>query len=367
MFSVDNFYDYFNSCYGFEKTNNLVKVFNPHGSKYLHNLEPFGLLRDTVYQIQNGAKHGSIVMHDQEPLFLDHLDTYRSILLHQKNSLYCVNEKQQGKIEGLAKFDTQAANIDFFLDAVNDTNILPIVCHSELNSDDISALNAQGIPTCYYWWHGMVARDWFRHWHHHQDLLPTNKSACTQRFLLYSRSMDGTRHYRKSLVAFCEQLKHTVRYNWNDQPVSADHSAKITRDDAVAPLHIVAETLFDTNKVHLTEKVFKPMVMSQAFLLFAPPGSLAYLRSYGFKTFDHCWDESYDLVPNAQHRMQMLLNLISDLATMTAEEFDSMYQRALPQIQHNRMRFFELAFQDEIILEMHRNMNQCLFEQNQSH
>ena len=58
--------------------------------------------------------------------------------------------------------------------------------------------------------------------------------------------------------------------------------------------NVVSETVFYHNKLHLTEKIFKPIVSKQPFMLLAAPGNLKYLKSYGFKTFDHLWSEDYD-------------------------------------------------------------------------
>lgn len=365
MFSVDNFYDFFVSEYGHKKTNNFIMIYQPHGSKDLHNLEPFGVDPSTltipVYKSTNFTR---IVMHDQEPVFLDYMDTYRKTLSTQKNVL-TINNNQKKMLEIL----TQNKDLNLFDFIQTLFKESPIICHSELNSEDISTLNKHGFIDCYYWWHGMIARDWFRHWEHYQILNPIDKSDCRQRFLLYSRAVNGTRSYRKELLAHCQQqYQSLVRHNWNNNQVDSTYSAKIDIPDAVnSAIHIVAETLFDTKKVHLTEKVFKPMVMSQAFILFAPPGSLQYLKDYGFKTFDACWDESYDCEVDSVKRMKQLLSLIDHLAGLSLQEFQEIYQRAMPIIEHNRKRFFSTAFQEELLLEMRTNMSQALLKQNQSH
>ena len=43
--------------------------------------------------------------------------------------------------------------------------------------------------------------------------------------------------------------------------------------------HIVTETIFYDNKLHFTEKVFKPIVARRPFFLVGAPGNLAYLKS----------------------------------------------------------------------------------------
>ena len=359
MFSVDNFYDFFVAEYGHKKTNNFIMIYQPHGSKDLHNLEPFGVDPSTDFK---STEFTRIVMHDQEPVFLDYVDTYRKTLSTQKNVL-TINNNQKKMVEVL----TQKKDLNLFDFIRTLFRESPIICHSELNSKDISTLNEHGVIDCYYWWHGMIARDWFRHWEHYQDLAVTDKSA-QQRFLLYSRASDGTRAYRKELLEHCKKHQDLIRYNWYGNQVDSTYSAKIDIDDAVnSAVHIVAETLFDTGKIHLTEKVFKPMVMSQAFILFAPPGSLQYLKDYGFKTFDSCWDESYDYEINSDKRMEQLLSLIDHIAGLPQQRFQEIYQRAMPIIEHNRKRFFSTAFQDELLLEMRTNMTQALLKQYQRH
>jgi len=364
MFSVDNFYDFFVAEYGHNKTNNFVVTFQPHGSKDLHNLEPFGI--NPQDDQEKLSKFNRIIMHDQEPVFLDYMSTYRKSLANQKNCFIVENQRQQARLDRLSKLDIDLDIAEFLRRSVTNHGSI-VVCHSEKNSRDIEILREKGFGTCYYWWHGMIARDWFRHWEHYQDLQVTDKSS-GQRFLLYCRAVDGSREYRKTLLAHCEQHKDQIRYNWNRPQVDPTYSAKIEITDAVnSAVHLVAETLFDTDKIYLTEKVFKPMVMSQPFILFAPPNSLEYLKNYGFKTFHECWDESYDQETDAEKRLDQLLSLIDHIANMSSDEFQEIYQRAMPIIEHNRKRFFSTAFQDDLILEMRTNMSQVLFEQNQRH
>jgi phage shock protein A len=58
--------------------------------------------------------------------------------------------------------------------------------------------------------------------------------------------------------------------------------------------------------------------------LSAPAGSLAYLRSYGFKTFDSVWSESYDLATEDLQRVQLLTALIYGLDQKSEQEKNEM-------------------------------------------
>ncbi len=68
--------------------------------------------------------------------------------------------------------------------------------------------------------------------------------------------------------------------------------------------NVVTETVFYDEKLHLTEKIFKPIVTKRPFILVAAAGNLAYLKSYGFKTFDRWIDESYDNETDHDVRIQ---------------------------------------------------------------
>lgn len=105
-------------------------------------------------------------------------------------------------------------------------------------------------------------------------------------------------------------------------------------------LNLVTETIFYENKVHLTEKSFKPIVAKMPFILLAGPGSLAYLRKYGFKTFGDFWDESYDQETNPAKRFAKVVELLKDLGNLSIGELQKMHKDMLPILEHNFLHFY---------------------------
>jgi hypothetical protein len=69
-------------------------------------------------------------------------------------------------------------------------------------------------------------------------------------------------------------------------------------------VYVPTETVYFGNRLHLTEKTFKAIALEMPFVLVAPAGSLAYLREYGFQTFDEIFDESYDLETDDVKRIE---------------------------------------------------------------
>jgi hypothetical protein len=103
---------------------------------------------------------------------------------------------------------------------------------------------------------------------------------------------------------------------------------------------VVTETVFYEMKLHLTEKVFKPIVSKQPFLLLAAPKNLAYLRSYGFKTFGDFWDESYDDIINPGKRIAAVVEILKQLSSKSQAELAAMKLAMRDILEHNHRHFY---------------------------
>lgn len=355
MFDPDNLYQILKCKYSWPRTPNILLYFQFHGSKHIEDLVPF-LEKDIYFDnfpTINGdyAALGKIVLHDQEPFsIVDAAHTYRQFL---KDAI------KEPALDSKVDQFTPHQLVSFFVLS----GLQTIFCHSEKNSSDIRALTEEcHAIECYYWYHAMIARDWFRHWQYHPDLKPRDRSDARCRFMLYARGLDGTRAYRKIFLDHMAPYSDQIFYRPDAaRVISSDHSARIDTEHAdTAAIHIVLETLFDTDKIHLTEKVFKPIVMSQPFFLLAGPGSLSYLKDYGFRTFGEFWDEGYDNIKDADHRMLKIKEIIVKILNLSTQEFKDLYQSIIPVIVHNRKRFFSEDFQDHCIKEMEQNFQRAL-------
>jgi len=84
-----------------------------------------------------------------------------------------------------------------------------------------------------------------------------------------------------------------------------------------AYFNMVVETHFDNDTIFLTEKTFKPILNLQPFVIIGNPGSLALLKSLGYKTFEDVIKETYDKETDHRERMSMLLKITYDLAHLS--------------------------------------------------
>jgi hypothetical protein len=348
MFSVDNFYDFFKSHYGWEKARISPWIFRTHGSKNLFDVHPLVESRlHTELPNMEFSLNNALVLHDQEPFAVDDsLYIYRhSFLENKKDPLFL-----------------QITDQELFLQRWRSCS-WPIFCHSEKNSTDIDWIEKIGCIPCYYFWHALIARDWFRHWKHRGDM-HTNASW-KQRFLLYIRDCSGTRTYRSQVKHMLCNIKDQIDTDWdNTRNVTADFSAKISVEDAQnTAIHLVAETVFSDSKIHVTEKTFKPIVMKQPFLVFAGPGTLQYLKNYGFRTFDCVWDESYDLEQDHDTRLAKIIKIVKDLSAKPDNEFQTIIDQCKEIVDYNHKYFFSDIFENVLLDELHTNMRAAITEQ----
>jgi hypothetical protein len=124
-------------------------------------------------------------------------------------------------------------------------------------------------------------------------------------------------------------------------------------------LHIVTETVFYSSKIHLTEKIFRPIVFKRPFVLAGAAGNLKYLKKYGFKTFDRWWDESYDDEIDNELRLNMITKIVQKLSTYTIDDLKDMYNEMLPILNYNYNHFYG-KFKEIIVEELLDNYRNAL-------
>jgi hypothetical protein len=107
---------------------------------------------------------------------------------------------------------------------------------------------------------------------------------------------------------------------------------------------VVTETCYWQNKTHLTEKIFKPIVLCMPFILVGCANNLEYLRSYGFKTFGDYWDESYDSIVDPIERLDAVTRVLASIAALSADEQKAMLLDMQPILEHNYKIFNDPDF-----------------------
>ena len=233
----------------------------------------------------------------------------------------------------------------------------------------------------YYFFHGFAALDWYRGHY----ALNYNKSVVKDYkhdYITFNRIVNNDRSYRIYFVSLLKEqglldqglvsfgVTDNLFDDWRDEVASPDtklsesarrhaeqHLIDISRlviDQAELPgsasadiprgndafWHVVTETVFYYDKLHLTEKIFKPIVSKQPFMLLAAPGNLAYLKSYGFKTFDSVLDESYDLIQDPDQRTEAVVRQLHWYCNLSPDEKTDIMRAIEPIILHNFHHFY---------------------------
>jgi hypothetical protein len=357
----------------------VIYLFYPHGAKNISDLSVVKTYLDYSPYWFNIP----VIAHDQEPLDFAY---YEKLSVDQiiKNHLPLNSNQSTEYLQYLGEFcsDKNLASVPYFFGTLYEQTIL---IHSEKNSSDVEKYQQANFLPVYYWAHAIIARDWYR-------FAPTdprlNQPSSKQKtFLIYCRDWSHRREYRLKFVEMlvennlqetsqisiskiCGEGYHYTQHEFvnadfelknsmtldliPDNQVDSNESARYCPDDINrTKISIVLETVFDDQRIHLTEKIFRPIACGHPFLLAAGPGSLEYLRSYGFETFDPWIDESYDKEINGFLRLKKIIQSMHKLIEINDYEYSQIKRIA----EFNRKHFFSDDFQQQITNELKFNLN----------
>lgn len=381
---LDRLYNFLHSLVDHDIT---IYRFWPHGSKKLEDLSSLTPMTSWV----NEMTRAHAIFHDQEPLNFDYwtLDDFAKQNAIDARSNPMLNTPEYFNYQ--VPLRLRGLIYDNLYDYV-------LLVHSEKNSKEVDTYSQHGFLPVYYWSHAVIAADWFRY-AVHDPVLKYNTNNFAQDFLIYNRAWSGTREYR---LAFAEQLiqagliphcctsfapvdsdmhysqhkfvnpnlaitrsslETVLPQNTHDSVASADYN---NQDYAQTGMEIVLETLFDDCRWHLTEKALRPIACGKPFMLVATAGSLKYLRSYGFETFDDFIDESYDLETDPVARLTAVIREMTRISALSASDKIVLWHRLHLIAERNKQRFFSAEWQSSIVQEYVDNTNHAMITMNQN-
>jgi len=231
-----------------------------------------------------------------------------------------------------------------------------IVLHSELSN------SSKQLENGVHWFANgyLCAEHWYRLY---KDIrIVADYRPILTRWICANRLIDNKRVYRIEFLNRLDTTTGTYSLPDND-PQTQRTPNEIFPDNSVLPrqfddganssawitvnqetpinsafLHVVTETVID--RIHLTEKIFKPIVLKQPFVLVGGAGCLKYLQSYGFKTFDNWWSEDYDSIIDDQERMQACANIVNWIGTKDISELEQMRNTMKEVLDYNYNWFY---------------------------
>lgn len=263
---------------------------------------------------------------------------------------------------------------------------------------------------CYGFFHIFAAHDWFRGYQFDLKITPVANRTIRKRYITFNRLTGSARVYRSIFVGelakrnlinsghvsysdvcpehghyhtalehavadyqldpvyiaqikqHLDQLPHPLRIDYTDHDAIPNHSMVLSAVDQCMEsfLYIVTETCFWDRKCHLTEKIFKPVILQQPFVLLGCAHNLEYLKSYGFQTFDRWWDESYDHIEDPVARIQAVADIVKYINGLSLGQLTDMLHQMQPVLEHNFKLFNSSEFLNSAWQELTTNLKQAV-------
>jgi nucleoside-diphosphate-sugar epimerase len=127
-----------------------------------------------------------------------------------------------------------------------------------------------------------------------------------------------------------------------DKPLNINWANDMSVYDYVTTfMSIVTESLTDKNTLFLSEKIWKPLALGHPFMVLGNKGTLKYLKSLGFMTFDKWFDESYDDEPEMEVRAEMISNEIEKYKLKSKEDLTNIREQMRDICLHNKNLFLK--------------------------
>lgn len=111
-------------------------------------------------------------------------------------------------------------------------------------------------------------------------------------------------------------------------------------------LHIVTETYQVNGQTFFSEKIFKPIIYWQPFILIGAQYDLRNFRSFGYKTFHGIIDESYDIIQNSEERLEACIKEIERIIKLSDNDIEKLYKECYEIITHN---FYNWVYRNQTI------------------
>ena len=271
-----------------------------------------------------------------------------------------------------------------------------VLVTTEKDSDAVRHIQQRyGWHVVYYFHHIFAAHDWFRGTEFDKRLVPPAARKLTKKYITFNRLTSAGRVYRSLLVSnlardglleqgyvsyndicpennkdyisnlslardtglithelFNEACKNIsqaprpLRIDYQTHAQIPNHSFVLSAvaESQESFCYVVTETCFWETKKHLTEKIFKPIVSKMPFILVGPAHNLEYLRSYGFKTFDRWWDESYDSIEDPIERLNAIQEIIKQICSLSLKDLEAMLVEMQDVLEHNYHLFYSNKF-----------------------
>jgi hypothetical protein len=399
MYNINNHYDFVLQYANLKGIATTLGYFFPFGATKFTNIEFLGTKNPDI----------ALLCYDQEPIdFTYNKDTFSCYSIATTRDF---NDSSAAEAQVFSKFLQNIVTVEY-QKIIRHKPVPIILLNTEKDSEEKNkVLKKFNFIDSYYFFHGLAAIDWFRGYQYCVELLPLRQRKIKKTFISFNRIIGNSRIYRAFFVSLLNQknlleygnvsfskicplhgaLFPSVqlipdKYNLDkdnftksfkqidllpdlriDSPVNSQIENKSYTLGSIPKLiesfvHVVTETCFWDTKKHLTEKIFKPIVAKQPFLLLGCKNNLSYLREYGFKTFSNWWSEDYDECSDPFERIEMVVKIINDLTKLSNQQLENLLIEMEDVLEHNYNLFYSKNFVEHILNELYTNLDLAIVQ-----
>jgi len=329
----------------------LIKYFYPWGEKGFGNIVTNWEDEQPAPFVDYLFDQPTVICHDQEPLDFDlYSDEQMKKQIHTMDPRI-FNEQARGPY----RFMSPWKDLNLRWDLANNSTDFWILLHSEDKSQQVKRYEDTGLFKCAYWWsHAPIAQDWYRFARYDKRL---KRSDVKANFLVYARGTDGKRKYRKTFIEQLQDVDSVQLGSFKDYEITGNSSALYDAYDfAHTNCSIVLETVND--RIHLTEKILRPLACGHPFLIVNGHGALEKIRFYGFKTFQPYINESYDREPDPYKRMKMVIAEMNRINSSSKKYQQWIWKGCNEIAEYNKRLFFDDKFLWRVKTELRRTVRE---------
>jgi len=214
-------------------------------------------------------------------------------------------------------------------------------------------------------WEGGVSWFWFYMYKKHKDKTFTFDHSNKKYDFLYLNKQPRT-HRKKLYNKLLDKgvLNNSLHTNWPTRKLPAEYELPWAQD---YPHHgmdqdifekpyndtacsIVSETNDNDHDIFMTEKIWKPIIAQQFFVVHGNYLYLQKLREMGFKTFNNYFEEAYDLDRDPDTRIDTIVDLCDRLRDAPWKDI---YMQSKALRQYNFDHFFN---REKLSLEINKTL-----------
>jgi hypothetical protein len=317
--------------YNFVLTDLMLTGFNPSLNKFLsyQTLER--------QQIQCDEQYYALNLYDFKKYQRKFFCLFTKFKLYYTNNEYCGELKKR-------------------IDKLTSLGFKLIICDPwESKANTLQRLNTLHIENIdYTFWSGNESWFWFMLYEQYKDkkfnfdhcykpytFFYLNKNPRDHRLKLFD-CLKNNNLLENSLYSFTRKgikLKKEYELPWVDQENYPDMGHD--QDIYELPYNHSAYNIVSETHVHeekfITEKIWKPIIAQQIFVVHGRQHYLKDLKDLGFKTFDGVIDESYDQESDPEKRINKIVDLCRWLKN---QDWKVLYEKTKDIREHNARHFF---------------------------